>query len=40
MLRNLLINESVKEIVLWLKKTGKIETRFNIFEYLYANNLI
>jgi hypothetical protein len=39
-LRNLLIGESVRETVNWLKKAGKLDKRINLFEYLYANKLI
>lgn len=39
-LKNLLVNESVKDTFNWLKKTNKLDSRINLFEYLYANSLI
>jgi hypothetical protein len=39
-LGNLLVGESVKEAYNWLKKANKLEREMNIFEYLYAAQLI
>lgn len=39
-LKNILIGESVKETYNWLKKANKLERKMNIFEYLYAAQLI
>jgi TnpA family transposase len=39
-MKNLLVNESVKETYNWLKRSGKLERRLNMFEYLHANQLI
>lgn len=39
-MRNLLVGESVRETVLWLKRTNQLGTRLSLVEYLQLHGLI